>query len=124
VRRRRPSHPRQVAGVPLLVDVQLLADLDAEGLHPLQRLAHLHGLRRPVQVLILDPPIQRLKSVLGEPGHAPQLIQDRTGILQHEFALGLHTFSSPWVGYGHRKHSLIGADGQAVIHSPASLFIA
>src|SRR5215208_1773440 len=37
-----------LAAVPSLVGIQLLAHLQAKVLHPLQRLAHLHGLHHPV----------------------------------------------------------------------------
>jgi hypothetical protein len=51
--------------VPVLVGVQLLADLQAEVMHPLQRLTYLNGLRQAVQDLILDPGVKRLSDVLG-----------------------------------------------------------
>jgi hypothetical protein len=49
------SRESSLAAVPSMVGVDLLTDLQVEDLHPLQRLAHLLGLRHAVQVLILDP---------------------------------------------------------------------
>jgi hypothetical protein len=83
-----------LATVPLLVGVDLLAHFEAESLHPLYRLVHLRGLLYPVQLLILDLPVQRLNGVLGEPRYAPQPIQDRVSVLHHKFAVRVHAFFS------------------------------
>lgn len=56
-------------------------------------LAHLYGLSHPLQILILDPLVQGLSGVLGELGNTPQTLRNRTGILQHEFSLGVHASS-------------------------------
>src|SRR5918994_4775813 len=85
--------PHRLAGVPVLVGIQLLTDLQTQILPPLQHLAYLYRLRHPVQVLVFDPPVQRLGGLLGEPGHAPQPFRNRTGILQDAFALGVHASS-------------------------------
>jgi hypothetical protein len=55
-------------------------DLEAGVLHPLQRLAHLHGLCPAIQVFVLDPCVQHLGGVLGELGHAPQPLPDRARV--------------------------------------------
>jgi hypothetical protein len=80
--------------VPVLVGVDLLANLQAEGLHTFQGLAQFPGLGLTVQVLILNLGMQRLRRVLNEPGHAPQALPDRAGVLQDEFAVGLHAIHS------------------------------
>ena len=50
-------------------------------------------------------------SVLCPPtGADGATLRNRAGVLYHEFAVGVHTFL-PWVGCGHRDHSLTGADG-------------
>jgi hypothetical protein len=41
---------------------------------------------------MFDPCVQRLGSVLVELSHAPQPLAYRTGVLQDEFAVGLHAF--------------------------------
>jgi hypothetical protein len=59
--------------VPLLVGVKLFAYLNAEGLWARKGRTHLHGLLDPAQVLILDPSVQRLSSVLARIIHEAQL---------------------------------------------------
>jgi hypothetical protein len=110
-----------LADVPVLVGIEFLADLEAKVLHPLQRFTHLHGLRQAIQVLLLDPYVQRLGGVLGELGHAPHPLADRAGVLKDEFAVSLHAFSSLREAT-RREHCLTGSDGQASIRSPASSF--
>src|SRR5215212_3052547 len=82
--------------------LRLPADLRGLETNPYAYRKHhciLHGGRHTVQVLVLDPPVQRLYGVLGELRYTPQPIQDRPDVLQHEFALGVHAFSLPRVGY-------------------------